>query len=91
MVTQGPVSQLTGSGSVRVRTPQPAELRAALERAGLAVTPQGDGALLVEAPDAAQVGELAFRAGVPLHELTPLATSLEEAFLALTSDPPESS
>ncbi len=91
MVTQGPVSQLTGSGSVRVRTPQAAELSAALERAGLAATPQGDGVLLVEAPDAAQVGELAFRAGVPLHELTPLSTSLEEAFLALTSDPPESS
>ena len=91
MVTQGPVSKLTGSGSVRVRTPQPADLRAALERAGLAVAPQGDGSLLVEAPDAAQVGELAFRAGVPLHELTPLATSLEEAFLALTSDSPESS
>ena len=91
MVTQGPVSQLTGSGSVRVRTPQAAELSAALERAGLAVTPQGDGVLLVAAPDAAQVGELAFHAGVPLHELTPLSTSLEEAFLALTSDPPESS
>src|SRR6185503_9690331 len=90
MVTQGPVSQLTGSGSVRVRTPQASDLRAALERAGLAAISQDDGALLVEAPDAAQVGELAFRAGVPLHELTPLATSLEEAFLALTSDSPES-
>jgi ABC-2 type transport system ATP-binding protein len=91
MVMQGPVSQLTGSGSVRVRTPQPVELSAALERAGLASTRQSDGSVLVEAPDAAHVGELAFRAGVPLHELTPLATSLEEAFLALTSDSPEGS
>jgi ABC-2 type transport system ATP-binding protein len=91
MVTQGPVSQLTGGGSVRVRTPQPVELSAALERAGLASTRQSDGSVLVEAPDAAHVGELAFRAGVPLHELTPLATSLEEAFLALTSDSPEGS
>ena len=37
--------------------------------------------------DAARIGEIAFAAGVPLHELSPRATSLEEAFLALTSDP----
>jgi hypothetical protein len=36
--------------------------------------------------DPARVGELAFEAGVPLHELTTRATSLEEAFLALTRD-----
>jgi ABC-2 type transport system ATP-binding protein len=89
MVTQGPVSQLTAGGSVRVRSPDLAALRAALDRAGMAATAQADGSLLVDAEDAARVGDLAFRAGLPLHELTPLATSLEEAFLALTSDIPE--
>jgi ABC-2 type transport system ATP-binding protein len=89
MITQGPVSQLTGSGTVLVRTPRPADLRGALERAGLAATAQDDGALLVSTHDAARVGELAHSAGVPLHELTPVATSLEEAFLELTSDAPE--
>jgi ABC-2 type transport system ATP-binding protein len=37
------------------------------------------------------VGDLAFEAGVPLHELTTRATSLEEAFLALTRDEESSS
>jgi ABC-2 type transport system ATP-binding protein len=89
MVTQGTVSQLTARGTVLVRTPRTRELRAALERAGLTATPREDGALLVESRDAAQVGELAHQAGLPLHELTPLTESLEEAFLALTTDSPE--
>ena len=42
--------------------------------------------LVVGADDPARVGELAFEAGIPLHELTTRATSLEEAFLALTRD-----
>ncbi len=87
MVTQGHVSQLTGGGAVLVRTPLTSELHAALERAGLAASARDDGALVVETDDAARVGDVAHAAGVPLHELTPLATSLEEAFLALTSDP----
>jgi ABC-2 type transport system ATP-binding protein len=62
-----------------------AELQAALERAGLRAVPAADGALTVEGADTDRVGELAFAAGVPLHELTAQATSLEEAFLALTS------
>jgi ABC-2 type transport system ATP-binding protein len=71
-----------------VRTPRPDELRAALERSGLSVTVARDGVLTVATRDPAQVGDLAFAAGVPLHELTPAATSLEEAFLAMTADPP---
>jgi ABC-2 type transport system ATP-binding protein len=88
LVDQGPVGRLTAGGNVRVRTPRPAELQAALERAGLAATAAPDGALSVATPDAARVGDVAFAAGVPLHELTPTATSLEEAFLALTTDAP---
>jgi ABC-2 type transport system ATP-binding protein len=91
MVAQGPIAQLTTGGGVRVRTPRPGELRAALERAGLTARAGGDGAIVVDVGDTAQVGELAFQAGVPLHELTALGTSLEEAFLALTSDAPEDS
>jgi ABC-2 type transport system ATP-binding protein len=40
----------------------------------------------VQTTDMARIGDLAFAAGVPLHELSSQATSLEEAFLALTSD-----
>jgi ABC-2 type transport system ATP-binding protein len=88
LVEQGPVQTLTAAGAgVLVRTPRPAELRAALEREGLTPTETVDGALVIEGVDTARIGDLAFAAGVPLHELSPRSTSLEEAFLALTSDP----
>jgi ABC-2 type transport system ATP-binding protein len=86
LVDQGPVSRLTAGGRVLARTPQPEALLAALEQAGLTAGVDGQ-ELLVDADDPARVGEVAFAAGVPLHELTTRATSLEEAFLALTSDP----
>jgi ABC-2 type transport system ATP-binding protein len=85
LVDQGPVGRLTAGGHVVVRTPRTAELRAALEAAGLSVSGHGD-ELVVDAEDPARVGDVAFAAGVPVHELTTRATSLEEAFLALTSD-----
>jgi ABC-2 type transport system ATP-binding protein len=87
LVEQGPVSKLTAGGHVVVRSPRPDELRAALERAGLGVTVDGND-LVIDAEDPARVGDIAFEAGVPLHELTTRATSLEEAFLALTTDAP---
>jgi ABC-2 type transport system ATP-binding protein len=85
LVEQGPVARLTAGGHVVVRTPRPAELRAALDRAGLTATADGD-ELVVDADDPARVGDIAFEAGVPLHALSTRATSLEEAFLALTRD-----
>jgi ABC-2 type transport system ATP-binding protein len=88
LVDQGPVGRLTAGGHVVVRSPRADELRAALERAGLGVSADGAG-LVVDAEDPARVGDVAFEAGVPLHELTTRATSLEEAFLALTTDQPE--
>jgi ABC-2 type transport system ATP-binding protein len=89
LVDQGPVGRLTSGGSVRVRSPRAAELRTALDRAGLEAAERPDGALTVAVPDAARVGDVAFAAGVPLHELTLEGTSLEEAFLTLTTDAPE--
>jgi ABC-2 type transport system ATP-binding protein len=85
LVDQGPVSRLTAGGHVVARSPRAAELQAALEGDGLGVTVDGD-TLVIEAEDPARVGDVAFAAGVPLHELTTRATSLEEAFLELTRD-----
>jgi ABC-2 type transport system ATP-binding protein len=85
LVEQGPVARLTAGGHVVVRTPRPDDMRAALERAGLKVSADDD-MLVVDSPETARVGDVAFEAGVPLHELTTRSTSLEEAFLALTSD-----
>jgi len=42
--------------------------------------------LLVEGATAEQVGELAFAAGVPLHELVRETSSLEDVFLELTTE-----
>jgi ABC-2 type transport system ATP-binding protein len=85
LVEQGPVSRLTAGGHVIVRSPRADELRAALERAGLSATAEGD-EVVVDAEDPARVGDIAYEANLPVHELTTRATSLEEAFLALTSD-----
>jgi ABC-2 type transport system ATP-binding protein len=89
MVRQGSIGELTTGGIVRVRTPRSDELRGALERAGLAVEGEDGGALLVRADDAARIGDLAHAERIPLHELTPIAASLEEVFLELTTDAPE--
>ena len=70
-----------------IRSPRAEELRSALYRDGLTASETPDGALVVEGVDAARIGDIAYAAGVPLHELSPRSTSLEEAFLALTSDP----
>jgi ABC-2 type transport system ATP-binding protein len=70
--------------SVRVRTPQPAELSSAVTAAGGTVQ-QSDGHLVVSGLDTDRVGDLAFEAGVRLHELTPAQASLEEAFMELTA------
>jgi ABC-2 type transport system ATP-binding protein len=88
LVEQGPVRALTAAGAgVLVRTPRASALATALAAEGLTATETPDGALVVEGAETARVGDIAFAAGVPLHELAPRATSLEEAFLALTSDP----
>jgi ABC-2 type transport system ATP-binding protein len=70
--------------AVRVRTPQPERLRALLPDAGVATDP-GDARVLV-VPDltSEQVADLAARHAIPLHELTPVRTSLEDAYLDLT-------
>ena len=89
MVQQGTVQSLTAAGGgVVVRTPRIAALREALERDGLQATDTPDGALVVEGAEAARIGDVAFAAGIPVHELSPRSTTLEEAFLALTSDAP---
>jgi ABC-2 type transport system ATP-binding protein len=89
MVKQGSISELTAGGGVLVRSPRAKELHGALELVGLTATARDDGVLIVSTGDAARVGDCAHAAGIPLHELTPLAASLEEVFLELTSDATE--
>jgi ABC-2 type transport system ATP-binding protein len=88
LVDEGPVDRLAGPRQVSVRSPRLADLAAVIERAGAQVSRAEDGVLLVSGLGAAQVGDLAFSAGLPLHELAPRAASLEEVFLQLTGDEP---
>jgi ABC-2 type transport system ATP-binding protein len=75
---------LAGYEEVRVASPSVAVLAAALHRAGADVAPEGPDALRVHGLGVAEVGDVAFEAGVRLHELSRVTVSLEEAYLALT-------
>ena len=48
--------------------------------------PEGVDGLAVSTADTDRVGDVAFRAGVAVRELTRRTASLEDAFLELTSD-----
>jgi ABC-2 type transport system ATP-binding protein len=88
LVRQGPVDEVLGSmgtSHVRVRTPQPDQLIAALTALNATAAPQQDGSLLVAGADAAAVGHAAFTASVELHELTGERRDLEQVFLQLTA------
>ena len=82
--TEDFVAQAT-ENTVLVRSPQLADLRAALGRAGVSIRDEGD-SLVVSGMDIAEIGELAARSGAVLHELSPQRGSLEEAFMQLTGD-----
>ena len=71
---------------VHVRSPRAAELRALLAAPEVTATTGEDGLLEVTGLAAAQIGEIASEAGIPLHELTPQQASLEEAFMTLTRE-----
>jgi ABC-2 type transport system ATP-binding protein len=89
LVTFEPLAQLTTriSGGVRVRAPRAHRLHKELAAHGIQSTLlDGDELLVDGAP--AQIGELAFAAGIPLHELAPESSSLEDVFLELTAEEP---
>jgi ABC-2 type transport system ATP-binding protein len=88
LVTSGPIAGLLTGEGVRVRSPRPAELVAALERDGAEVRTDGD-VIRVQGRTTDEVGEVAFAIGVAVHELADEAASLEEIFFRLTSEPEE--
>jgi ABC-2 type transport system ATP-binding protein len=73
-------------GAVRVRCGDPQRLTAALHDDGLQVTTGTDHALLVQGASSERIGEIAFAAGVPVHELFNEGGVLEDIFLELTAE-----
>jgi ABC-2 type transport system ATP-binding protein len=88
LVKEGPVASLVSGRGVRVRTPQAEKLTAALVADGAEVDQQTDDMLIVRGKTPAQTGDIAWRAGVALHELAEDTATLEEVFFALTDDEP---
>jgi ABC-2 type transport system ATP-binding protein len=90
LVVESSLAELTAraGGAVRVRSAAPERLATALSDNELQVTTGTDGALLVQGASSERVGEIAFAAGVPVHELLTDGGSLEEIFLELTSEAP---
>jgi ABC-2 type transport system ATP-binding protein len=75
-----------GHRQVRVRTSQTDALLARLREGGLTVQRVDAHELQVEDATAEAVGELANAAAIPLHHLSEVAQSLEDAYLALTGE-----
>jgi ABC-2 type transport system ATP-binding protein len=90
LVVESPLAELTAraGGAVRVRSADPQRLAATLQSNDLQVTTGADNLLLVHGASSGRVGEIAFAAGVPVHELVTDGGSLEEIFLQLTTEAP---
>ncbi|MGA2453132.1 MAG: ATP-binding cassette domain-containing protein [Solirubrobacteraceae bacterium] len=88
LVVESSLEQLTArvGGAVRVRSADIARLQQALEQAQLQASTSNDHALLVHGATSQRVGEVAFAAGIPLHELVTEGSSLEQIFLELTAE-----
>jgi ABC-2 type transport system ATP-binding protein len=88
LVTESSLEQLTHrtAGSVRIRTPASARLADALSRAGIRFSARENETVLVYGTTSEHVGDIAFAANVPIHELISEGSSLEEIFLGLTAE-----
>jgi ABC-2 type transport system ATP-binding protein len=72
--------------SVTVRSPQAARLAELVAAEGVTVTSDEPGLLSVSGLAAEAIGEAAAANGVVLHELTPVRSTLEQAYMELTAD-----
>jgi ABC-2 type transport system ATP-binding protein len=90
LVRAGAIDELTaGTDSVLVRSPNLPALHTALTGQPVTVDAVDATGVRIRGLNAAQVGHLAFEAGVELHELSVQRFDLEELFFALTSEQQE--
>ena len=76
----------SGRGAVKLVTPDVASFTAALTNGGAVVSEADGGSLTIEGWTAPEIGDLAAREGLRVHELVPIEASLEDAFMELTQD-----
>ncbi|MEV8022549.1 ATP-binding cassette domain-containing protein [Streptomyces sp. NPDC086554] len=76
----------SGSGAVKVVTPEAGLLSELLAGPDVEITADAPGTLDVRGADAEHIGRTAAAHGIPLFELTPHTASLEQAFMDLTRD-----
>jgi ABC-2 type transport system ATP-binding protein len=88
LVLSSSLTELTAraGGAVRVRSGDPQRLTTALREQALQVAAGTGDALLVQGASSERIGEIAFTAGVPVHELVNDAGLLEDVFLELTAE-----
>ncbi len=89
IIASGPVQDLIDSTKgvrVRVRSPRATDLSELLAAPDVTLRATEPGLMEVTGRTAEEIGDLAAGAGIPLHELTPVRASLEDAYLSLTQD-----
>ncbi|MCQ9163757.1 MULTISPECIES: ABC transporter ATP-binding protein [unclassified Arthrobacter] len=89
IIADAPIAEiLAGSqqAKVRVRTPEAVRLGRLLSGPGVQVQSSENETLEVTGVDSRQIARLALDNGVLVYELTPLTTSLEDAYFDLTKD-----
>jgi ABC-2 type transport system ATP-binding protein len=84
LIRQGAISDLPTEHVTTVRTSDPQALVAALTASGLSAT-ELDGTIQVIGRDLVRIGDVALRAGLPIHELRANENDLEKLFFELTS------
>jgi ABC-2 type transport system ATP-binding protein len=91
LLVDAPIAEVLAASAqtaVRVRSPQPAGLAVLRDRLvarSCTVEAPGAAELIVAGASVEQIGDLAHELGVPLHELSVRAASLEQAYLELTA------
>jgi ABC-2 type transport system ATP-binding protein len=76
----------SGGAAVKLVTPDGTAFGAVLSAAGATISQGQAGSLTIEGLTAPQIGDLAARSGLRIHELAPISGSLEDAFMQLTQN-----
>ncbi|WP_336206693.1 ATP-binding cassette domain-containing protein [Nonomuraea sp. LPB2021202275-12-8] len=85
LIADAPLEQVLANPSVLIRSPHAGELAARLAAEGVVVERRGENELIATGASIERIGDLAHDAGVRLHELSPRAASLEQAYHELTA------